>query len=119
MPNALRCVAAACIAVALSAAAGPPQPGVRAAELCVGPVGAALSCGAVQLEWRRNGQARLRVSDMVYTLQLKTSQVEVVLQHGAMQIDAFDATYEWQGDTLSFVDAAKNVRYELRRATAR
>jgi len=110
------------MAVPLSAAAGPPQPGVRAAELCVGPVGAVPSCGAVQLEWRRigqNGQVRLRVSDMIYTLQLKTSQVEVVLQHGAMQIDAFDAIYEWQGDTLSFVDAAKNVRYEVRPAAPR
>jgi hypothetical protein len=116
----LRDIAIASLALtALGTSAAPPSPGLHAAELCVSAVGAVPSCGAVQLDWRRDGRARLRVSDIVYTLQLKTSQVDVVLQHGTMQIDEFTAAYEWQGDILSFVDAAKNVRYEVRPASAR
>ena len=34
--------------------------------------------------------------------------------HGAMQIDEFVAVYEWAGNSLQFVDANKNARYELK-----
>jgi len=98
-----------------AADAMPPAPGRYTAQLCVGALDAAPSCGPVELEWRSAARARLRISDMVYTLRLRTSQVEVALQHGAMQIDEFTAVYEWQGDALRFVDADKSVRYELRR----
>ena len=37
--------------------------------------------------------------------------------HGAMQIDEFSAPYDWDGDTLRFSDADKNVRYEVRLGT--
>ncbi len=96
-----------------------PRPGRYAAQLCVTLPAAEPSCGAAELEWRRAGRARVRISDIVYSLQLKTSQVEVVLLHGAMQIDSFTAIYEWDGDTLRFVDADKNVLYEVRPGAAR
>ena len=100
-------------------ASAAPQPGRYAAQLCVTLPAAEPSCGAADLEWRRGGRARVRISDIVYNLQLKTSQVEVVLLHGSMQIDSFTAIYEWAGDTLRFVDADKNVRYEVRPGPAR
>ncbi len=102
-----------------ASAAAAPQPGRYAALLCVTLPAAEPSCGAADLEWRRAGRARVRISDIVYSLQLKTSQVEVVLLHGAMQIDNFTAIYEWDGDTLRFVDVDKNVRYEVRPGPAR
>jgi hypothetical protein len=34
--------------------------------------------------------------------------------HGQMQIDEFSAAYDWDGTTLRFSDAAKDVRYEVR-----
>ena len=34
--------------------------------------------------------------------------------HGAMQIDEFSAAYLWEGTTLRFSDADKDVRYEVR-----
>lgn len=110
---------AAALLICAASAAGAPPPGRYAAQFCVTLRGADTSCGDAELEWRRAGQARLRISDIVYLLQLKTSQVEVVLMHGAMQIDNFTAIYEWDGDTLQFVDADKNVRYELRSGVAR
>ena len=116
-PRRPRCASAAALALASATAIAAPaklSPGHYAAQFCVTLPGAEPSCGPAELEWRRAGRARLRISDIVYTLQLKTSQVDVVLLHGAMQIDTFTATYEWVGDALRFVDADKNVRYELR-----
>ncbi len=100
-------------------AAAPPPGRYDGAQLCVANGEAAPTCGAVELEWRHAKRARLRVSDVAYTLVLRTSQVDVTLQHGAMQIDVFTAAYDWDGDTLRFTDAAKNVRYELRPGRAR
>lgn len=100
-------------------AAATPEPGRYDSQLCVTLPRAEASCGPADLEWRRGGRARLRISDLVYSLQLKTSQVEVVLLHGTMQIDNFTAVYEWDGDTLRFVDTDKNVRYELRTGALR
>jgi hypothetical protein len=102
-----------CLGLACAAAAQ-PAPGHHAAQLCVTPAGADASCGPADLEWRRAGRARLRVSDIVYSLQFRASQVDVRLLHGAMQVDAFTAIYEWEGDTLRFVDAEKDVRYAVR-----
>lgn len=95
-------------------AAAPPPGRYEGAQLCVAHADAAPACGGVELEWRNARRARLRVSDVAYTLVLHTSQVDVSLQHGAMQIDAFTAAYDWDGETLRFTDAAKNVRYEVR-----
>ena len=121
-PRRSRCATAAALALASTTAVAAPanlSPGNYTAQFCVTLPGAEPNCGPAELEWRRAGRARLRISDIVYTLRLKTSQVEVVLLHGAMQIDTFTAIYEWEGDTLRFVDADKNVRYELRPGPAR
>jgi hypothetical protein len=60
------------------------------------------------------GRISVRVADIVYLLALKPSQLDVETMHGAMQIDEFSAAYDWQGTTLRFSDAAKDVRYEVR-----
>jgi len=105
--------AVACLACAAVLAAQPAA-GRYAAQWCVAVPNAQRECGPAEAEWRTGGRARVRISDIVYILQLHTSQVDVVLKHGAMQIDGFTAIYEWDGATLRFVDADKNVRYELR-----
>lgn len=94
--------------------AAPPPTGAYAAQWCVTPPNAEAACGPARAEWRTPRRALVRISDIVYALQLRTSQLDVTLKQGAMQIDAFSASYEWDGPTLRFVDAAKGVRYELR-----
>jgi hypothetical protein len=116
-PSACRLAAAAWLLV-LAAAPGParaaPAAGSYDAQLCVSTSVAALSCGPARVELQANGAARVRVSDFVYRLKLNSSQVEVALMHGTMQIDEFVAVYEWAGASLQFVDADKNARYEVR-----
>jgi hypothetical protein len=109
---------AALCTLVLAAVATPVHavPGVGSydAQLCVAVAAAAPSCGPAQVELQAGGAARVRVSDFVYRLKLNSSQVEVALMHGAMQIDEFVAVYEWAGNSLQFVDADKNARYELK-----
>jgi hypothetical protein len=95
------------------------EPGHYDARFCVTVAAQAPQCGQAELDWRKAGRARLRISDIVYSLHFKTSQVDVVLLHGAMQIDGFTAAYEWRDGTLHFVDAEKNVRYEVQPAARR
>ena len=105
-------------ALVLGAAAEPahavPSAGSYDAQLCVATSATAPSCGPALVELQSNGAARVRVSDFVYRLKLNSSQVEVALMHGAMQIDEFVAVYEWAGNSQQFVDADKNARYELK-----
>lgn len=91
-----------------------PSAGSYAAELCVATSNAAPSCGPVEFELQASGAARVRVSDFVYRLQLNSSQVEVALMHGTMQVDEFVAVYEWAGNSLQFVDIDKGARYQLK-----
>ena len=91
-----------------------PAAGRHAAQLCVTTAAATPSCGPAQVELRRDGSARVRVDDVVYRLQLHSSQVDVVLMHGAMQIDEFTVPYEWVGGSLQFNDDQRKVRYEVR-----
>ena len=111
-------MAAVLVALALGAALAQanaaPSAGSYSAELCVATSNAAPSCGPAQVELQSGGAARVRVSDFVYRLKIKSSQVEVALMHGAMQIDEFVGTYEWAGNSLQFADADKNARYELK-----
>jgi hypothetical protein len=93
---------------------GRPAVGRHEAELCVATTEGAPSCGPAQVDLRRDGSARVRVDDIVYQLQLHSSQVEVVLMHGAMQIDEFTVPYEWVGRSLQFNDDERHVRYEVR-----
>ena len=108
--------AAASIAWAFGAAAAvaAPAPGRYAAQLCVTTAGsAAPSCGAADVALQAGGSARVRISDISYRLQIKSSQIDVVLMHGGMQIDEFTAPYEWVGNALQFSDTDKRSRYEL------
>lgn len=106
----------ACLLPGLLAAAAhaAPDAGRYEGQLCVATRNGGPDCGPASVELRQAGQARVRVSDMLYALTLHSSQADVVLKHGAMQIDGFTAAYEWKGTALHFVDAAKGVRYEVR-----
>ena len=107
--------AAAWLALAAGAAvAAPSAPGRYDAELCVATrPEAAPSCGAADVEVAP-GAVVVRVSDIVYRLALRPRQLDVATMHGAMQIDEFSAAYLWDGTTLRFSDADKDVRYEVR-----
>ena len=96
-----------------------PTAGRYDGRLCVATAAAAApDCGPARVELRGAGQALVRVSDMLYLLTLQAGQADVVLKHGAMQIDGFTAAYEWKASgkasALHFVDADKGVRYEVR-----
>ena len=115
MLSALRgAVAASLLGWALTAVAA-PAPGRYAGELCVATrPGDAPSCGPAEIELHASGQLSVTLADIVYRLRLRTSQLDVTTMQGRMQIDAFDAPYEWAGPVLRFEDAAKSVRYEIR-----
>jgi proteasome assembly chaperone (PAC2) family protein len=98
--------------LAAAAPATRPDVGRHVAELCVATSAAPPICGPAQADVRSDGSLRLRVDDMVYRLHLHSSQVDVVLMHGSMQIDDFTVPYEWVGDVLQFSE--RNSRYEIR-----
>ena len=92
-----------------------PAPGRHVGELCVTPAASAEpGCGPAQLDLRPRGRLSVRVDDLVYRLQLHSSQVGVVLMHGIVQVDEFTVPYEWSGDSLTFTDDQRQVRYEVR-----
>lgn len=109
-----RATLAVLLLAAAGAAADPPAAGRYDAQLCVTLGDAATSCGPADAQVLRGNRLLVRVSDIVWRLKLNSSQVEVVMLHGAMQIDEFVANYEWAGAALEFVDADKRTRYELR-----
>ena len=94
-----------------------PAAGRYTGQLCVANRASEPQCGPANVVLHNPRQAELRISDMRYSLTLHSSQVDVVLKHGAMQIDGFTGTYEWAGTghnrTLRFVDADKRVTYEV------
>ena len=89
-------------------------------ELCTGPLGELpTQCGPVQIaigSAGQNGRAKrwqIRVSDITYALTLRGATVDVVVTHGAMQIDEFSAPVEQSARTLNFSDAEKGLRYRV------
>jgi len=90
-----------------------PVPGRYDAQLCVATSEATPNCGPAQVDWRSGQRVQVQVSDIVYRLKLRSSQLDVVLMQGSMQLDEFSADYAWQGDTLQFADRDKGARYEL------
>lgn len=96
-----------------------PDAGRHEAQLCVATLPKAPSCGPAQVDVRSDGSLRLRIDDIVYTMRLHSSQVEVVVMHHVVQIDGFTAPYEWVGNTLQFRDDDRNARYEVRFAQGR
>jgi hypothetical protein len=107
-------LAALPLAAAPSPAGARPSAGRHAAELCVTTPTAPPSCGPAQADLRGDGTLRLRIDDVVYSLRLRSSQADLVLMHGAVQIDEFTVPYEWVGSTLRFNDDERSVRYEVR-----
>jgi len=100
--------------LAAGAGAAPAGPGRYDAQLCVATqAGAEPTCGAADVEVTA-ARISVRVADIVYRLALRPAQLDVETMHGRMQIDEFSAAYEWDGATLRFSDAAKDVRYEVR-----
>jgi hypothetical protein len=97
----------------------PPAPGHYDAVLCVTVGQDAPSCGPVTADIGSAGQALVRVSDIAYRLELYSDQLGVTLFHGTMQIDGFFASYQWSGNQLTFNDADKATRYELKLGTRR
>ncbi len=109
------CAGAWALARPDASAQAAPAPGRYGGELCVTtPASAAPGCGPAEVELQAGGGARVSISDISYRLQLKSSQVQVVLMHGGMQVDEFVSNYEWVGRTLQFTDADKRARYALR-----
>ena len=114
-PRLIGAAALAALVLTGPALAGPPAAGRYDAQLCVKLGEAEPSCGAVDAQVLRGNRVLVRASDIVWRLKLNSSQLEVVMMHGAMQIDEFVANYEWAaGPALEFVDADKRTRYELR-----
>jgi len=111
-----RSALAACAVLALlgsASANAAPAPGHYDARLCVATSDAAPSCGPARVDWRSGQRVQVQISDVVYRLKLHSSQLDVVLMQGSMQLDEFSADYAWQGDTLQFADRDKGARYEL------
>ena len=105
----------AAVALGAPAAAAGPAPGRYQATLCVSPAASApASCGPAELEVRSASRAQVRVADIVYRLHLRPDQVDVATMHGNMQVDEFSAEYVWRDGVLSFLDADKQARYEVR-----
>ncbi len=116
-------VAGLCLSTALLASVAPatvaaprsaPPPWHARAELCVATPVDSPRCGPAQADRLADGTIRLRIDDVAYQLQLRSHQVDVVLMHGAMQVDDFSAPFEWIGEALRFVDATRGLRYEIR-----
>ena len=113
-----RCAAGLLLGLAaLQASAAPaarPVPGRYAAQLCVTTIPAPSNCGPAQVELRRGGAVQVRVDDLVYHLKLHRGRVDLMLMHGAVEIDDFVAPYQWVGPLLQFIDADRGVLYEVR-----
>jgi len=105
--------AAAAFTPASSAAAAAPPNGRYDATLCVANAGQPPSCGPADVVLRAGGSVRVQVSDIVYRLQIRSGQAAIVVMHGAMQIDEFDAEAHWEATTLRFADAEKHLHYEV------
>lgn len=114
-----RCAASMLALAAAAAQADMPAPGRYDGRFCVSVAAAAADCGPAQVDVLRNRRLNVRISDIVYRLTLNSSQVDVVLMHGTMQIDGFVGHYDWADTALQFDDLDKRTRYELRLSSRR
>jgi hypothetical protein len=101
------------LAVACASLPSSPSDGRYAGELCVAQAARPADCGPVQL-MLASDVVLVRVSDMVYRLFLNGDQLDLLLMHDRVQVDAFNAGYAWHGQSLRFTDIARSVRYEVR-----
>ena len=102
------------VAGAASARAVGPPPGQGQATLCVSTSSRPANCGPAQSDVAADGSIRLRIDDIVYQMRLRSTQVDIVLMHGSVQIDEFTAPFVWSGTTLRFSDDERESRYEVR-----
>ena len=109
---ALTLLLTACVGALPPAKGEMPADGRHEGRMCVVTRDQPPDCGAVQLLWFR-GRLQVDIGDISYLLWLKDRRLDLVLQHGATQVDAFEAAYSWHGPSLHFEDAARSVRYEL------
>ncbi len=65
----------------------------------------------------RSDLAVVRISDIAYRLTLHPDALDVVLMHGAMQIDAFTTLYRWEDERCVSTTATRAcaTRSTLRR----
>ena len=94
-----------------------PADGRYDGELCVSAASGAPNCGTAEVSLFK-GRAKVRVSDIVYNLQLEDGQLELMLVHGSVLVDAFSTTYSWDRRFLRFVDVDRRVYYRVRFANA-
>lgn len=115
MPSRAACALATTLVLpwALGPAAAQPASGRYDGRLCVATGAAAADCGPASVTVRGTKDVRVQVADIVYRLELHSSQLDLVLMHGTVQIDAFTANYAWEGRTLVFNDPDKAVRYRV------
>ena len=97
-----------------AALAAPSVPGRYEAELCVATQPSTAPSGGAAGGEIASGAIVVRVADIAYRLALRPEQLDVATMHAAMQIDEFSSRYLWEGTTLRFNDADKDVRYEVR-----
>ena len=90
-----------------------PGDGLYDGELCVATGTQAPNCGAAALSLS-HGRAKVRVSDVVYDLELHDGQLDVMLIHGSTLIDVFSADYFWENGVLRFIDNDRRVQYRVR-----
>ncbi|MEO7336991.1 MAG: hypothetical protein ABIV63_10460 [Caldimonas sp.] len=105
-------------AIGASVAAAPAAGRYRG-TLCVAASDQPRSCGPAEVDIRPGGAVDVRVSDIVYRLQVRSGKAAVIVMHGTMQIDEFNAGAEWSAESLRFADDEKRVRYEVRVEPAR
>ena len=116
MRTARRAIALALATLAVAACSivrGAPTDGHWDGELCVATNANPPSCGPADISLAR-GQARVQVSDIVYRLALHDGRLAMVLTHGSMQIDGFDAPFTWEDRVLRFQDPDTPVFYRIR-----
>ena len=113
MSTARHALALATLAVAACSIVRGPTDGHYDGELCVATNANPPSCGPAEVSISR-GQARVQVSDIVYRLTLREGRLGMVLMHGTMQIDGFDAPFIWEDRVLRFQDPDKPVFYRIR-----
>ena len=99
--------------VGCAVVAGTPADGHYDGELCVATGRQPPSCGPAEVRLSK-GFAQVQVSDIVYRLSMRAGKLDMVLMHGTMQIDGFNAPFTWDDRVLRFEDPDKPVFYRIR-----
>lgn len=108
-------VALAAALLGAAAQAAPSAPGRYDAQFCVAnPAAAPPGCGPMELQVVTPRRLVLRLADVSYRLDLRSSQLALTLVQGRMQLDGFDADYAWEGDALRFADPDKDIAYTVK-----